>query len=224
VLITLPFDIGSPPCTRGHLGFLHSLLVCRGSPPHTRGTLIQAMLITLIKRITPAHAGNTRSPYMMRGGRGDHPRTRGEHLKMQIKHINETGSPPHTRGTRTYEQNNSHGERITPAHAGNTAIHCCKCRPYRDHPRTRGEHPNGNIGLRAPLGSPPHTRGTHLRLVRFAGYGRITPAHAGNTLKYGDGAAIDKDHPRTRGEHCQVPTVHLSGKGSPPHTRGTHCA
>ena len=70
-------------------------------------------------------------------------------------------------------------------------------------------------------GSPPHTRGTRLRLYSVAGGRRITPAYTGNTrpgrltkLRLGD-------HPRIHGEHYLLCRVAATAMGSPPHTRGT---
>ena len=154
-----------------------------GSSPHTRGT--------------PRSAG-TRT-----GGRGDHPRIRGEHCCLLASCINLTGiipayagntsvfagrtkvpleSSPHTRGTRCRR---SRGRRSS-----------------RDHPRIRGKHHvrrgaddvkdgiipayAGNTSTSRPprfpnAGSSPHTRGTRAP-------GRCRGRLAG-------------DHPRIRGEH-----------------------
>ena len=49
------------------------------------------------------------------------------------------GSPPHTRGKVSNQFFDNNGVRITPAHAGKSAI---SDRPeiyLKDHPRTRGE-------------------------------------------------------------------------------------
>jgi len=90
-----------------------------------------------------------------------------------------------------------------------------------DHPRTRGEHGRLSGSSNLPLGSPPHTRGTHT-LHRHLGYDiGITPAHAGNTQDVGIIEDVIEDHPRTRGEHASSATLGLSALGSPPHTRGT---
>ena len=110
---------------------------------------------------------------------------------------------------------------ITPAHAGNTV------RPYRftrylsDHPRTRGEHMTICLKCLDGQGSPPHTRGT-LRDRRVSlCCGRITPAHAGNTLYNNTTKIMGQDHPRTRGEHGEWRRMVNQEIGSPPHTRGT---
>ena len=71
--------------------------------------------------------------------------------------------------------------RITPAHAGNTLCLQLVGLLCRDHPRTRGEHKAAGLSPLAPIGSPPHTRGTLCAdWIDMYGTG-ITPAHAGNT-------------------------------------------
>ena len=71
-----------------------------GSPPHTRGTLVEKRCIALEYRITPAHAGNT--------------------IVIIVRQITLMGSPPHTRGTLRPPHCGFFASRITPAHAGNT--------------------------------------------------------------------------------------------------------
>ena len=90
-----------------------------------------------------------------------------------------------------------------------------------DHPRICGEHAGSGITGFSVSGSPPHTRGT----LPYSAVGihcpGITPAHAGNTLTGGYPEILQKDHPRTRGEHCVSWGIWMFPGGSPPHTRGT---
>ena len=132
-----------------------------GSSPHTRGT--------------PALIGHNAPSY------GDHPRIRGEHLRVvhglvgvlriipayagnTVKSVTPSaaarGSSPHTRGTRLWSW---------PIREGR-----------RDHPRIRGEHP-----LTTSADSPK--RG-------------IIPAYAGNTVTYSS-SKVDTagSSPHTRG-------------------------
>ena len=70
-------------------------------------------------------------------------------------------------------------------------------------------------------GSPPHTRGTHIRSQQHNCIHGITPAYAGNTAdKFAD-FAEERDHPRIRGEHGLQNKPEKTDLGSPPHTRGT---
>ena len=91
-----------------------------GSPPHTRGkhelwkTHIQPL------RITPAHAGKTRSSLILSPWAEDHPRTRGENQVRLPVTMYPPGSPPHTRGKLISGLKKTFTTRITPAHAGKT--------------------------------------------------------------------------------------------------------
>ena len=131
------------------------------------------------------------------------------------------GSPPHTRGTQQVLPVKLQGLRITPAYAGNTNKRLTPSAKHRDHPRIRGEHVYSLIIQSSLLGSPPHTRGTLRRHNHWRSPERITPAYAGNTLKFSDFQKFFQDHPRIRGEHQAALWRRMPGMGSPPHTRGT---
>ena len=78
---------------------------------------------------------------------------------------------------------NGIGERITPAHAGKTIQMLCFFGSSTDHPRACGENtiPPGECFYSA--GSPPRMRGKHIARRNDRPYRRITPAHAGKTLR-----------------------------------------
>ena len=154
-----------------------------GSPPHTRGTRLWDAFDGGEDRITPAHAGNTRRGKPITPQNQDHPRTRGEHLDEDELVVQELGSPPHTRGTRPDHVRAQPAHGITPAHAGNTFFLKLFLKIRKNHPRTRGEHTPTTIAAPLAIGSPPHTRGTPKASVSSALFGRITPAHAGNTCR-----------------------------------------
>ena len=132
--------------------------------------------------ITPAHAGNTEMARYVRDYVEDHPRTCGEHSNRSKLSLFLWGSPPHMRGTPVARNIPSGSPRITPAHAGNTQRRRHQQWCLRDHPRTCGEHLRLKLYALYPVGSPPHMRGTLLRNWVQEHGGRITPAHAGNTL------------------------------------------
>ena len=171
-----------------------------GSPPHTRGKALPPDSRHLQAGITPAHAGKRSiSPSIIFFAR-DHPRTRGEKFVLSFGRMNSNGSPPHTRGKvskKTFRKN-----------------------AQTDHPRTRGEKLKKCGSRTANGGSPPHTRGKVIKPLSIPAFCRITPAHAGKSLKSDERTAKAQDHPRTRGEKCI--SFHTSFKflGSPPHTRG----
>ena len=93
------------------------------------------------------------------------------------------GSPPHTRGKLVVPQVANYRLRLTPAHAGKT-YPLSRCRPQTQaHPRTRGENSFWPPRARTHIGSPPHTRGKRSAMLAIWLCNRLTPAHAGKTLK-----------------------------------------
>ena len=91
-----------------------------GSPPPTRGTPGEQLLLNFDTRITPAYAGNTVIVNFFRTEHRDHPRLRGEHFLLFPFVSLLLGSPPPTRGTLKAPVICCISDRITPAYAGNT--------------------------------------------------------------------------------------------------------
>ena len=71
------------------------------------------------------------------------------------------------------------------------------------------------------IGSPPHARGTEVRVDQLADDGGITPACAGNSDSRPIRTDCYADHPRMRGEQDGDRPAALARSGSPPHARGT---
>ena len=192
----------------------------RGSPPHARGRLVEAVAAILRGRITPACAGKTRWTLIAGFSESDHPRMRGEDRIYYVKRSGFAGSPPHARGRRVPAFVRRRDSRITPACAGKTtwSMVIIGCSP--DHPRMRGED-QGACRSRSPCGgSPPHARGRHdVEKVRIP-VDRITPACAGKTIARTAFSTLHGDHPRMRGEDMFPINVQKSILGSPPHARG----
>ena len=158
--------------------------------------------------IIPAYAGSTASFGRYRVSPSDHPRIRGEHAEADGARLEAEGSSPHTRGA--------------PPQS------CRVARLYRDHPRIRGEHLHHHEIISCSRGSSPHTRGAHVRVRDPKLSNRIIPAYAGSTIMAAPSESdkwdefriipayagstnadrgrkpLDRDHPRIRGEHCQV--------------------
>ena len=152
-----------------------------GSPPPTRGTPIAVPAVVVKPGITPAYAGNTKSPFLISASHRDHPRLRGEHTDKFKKNFPRLGSPPPTRGTHIENDVKGLYEGITPAYAGNTFTNTSRPYPFGDHPRLRGEHQKSRKILDIKRGSPPPTRGTLIVYLNTYFTFRITPAYAGNT-------------------------------------------
>ena len=75
------------------------------------------------------------------------------------------------------------GGRITPAHAGKTNVLPFSDEDRTDHPRACGENRRASRFRRACAGSPPRMRGKPCPLEDARVCLRITPAHAGKTLR-----------------------------------------
>ena len=71
--------------------------------------------------------------------------------------------------------------RITPAHAGKSAVELQELKYGQDHPRTRGEKTHTEGKKKTRQGSPPHTRGKATGKGTPANNEGITPAHAGKS-------------------------------------------
>ena len=128
------------PRTRGELGALRSRYqAAAGSSPHTRGTRAKPVTLVTVKRLIPAHAGNSREQGCAAAQITAHPRTRGELMIRGRVCSFARGSSPHTRGTLARNLGLQAQERLIPAHAGNSPIsqHVFDWRSA--HPRTRGE-------------------------------------------------------------------------------------
>ena len=148
-----------------------------------RGKVSLIGFATRVKRITPAHAGKSNRSWSEGGLTGDHPRTCGEKTLAAVSGVPLYGSPPHMRGKASSSFNNLSTQWITPAHAGKSRTFLYFHQAYQDHPRTCGEKNPVCLHSRLNYGSPPHMKGK-VSLIGFATrVKRITPAHAGKSLK-----------------------------------------
>ena len=90
---------GDHPRTRGEkFDSIIMLIQEVGSPPHTRGKVINFRNLFVNVRITPAHAGKSLWGLYLPCSERDHPRTRGEKSWILSCSNLMTGSPPHARG------------------------------------------------------------------------------------------------------------------------------
>ena len=110
--------------------------------------------------------------------------------------------------------------RITPAHAGKTALKQVAKIMLKDHPRACGENEDNFRGFNYRLGSPPRMRGKHWDKAWHGLKERITPAHAGKTPHSLLSAHAMRDHPRACGENGRRGQYLRGQIGSPPRMRG----
>ena len=169
-----------------------------------RGKLTTRQEVSHATRITPAHAGKTGKRPTASRGHADHPRTcgengisgkfnlfrlgspphmRGKQTSSGSKGVAQSGSPPHMRGKLMNYERGQQPIRITPAHAGKTKRTGVRVYNIPDHPRTCGENLEIILILVPKLGSPPHMRGKQKPERTCLHSHRITPAHAGKTLR-----------------------------------------
>ena len=175
-----------------------------GSSPHARGTPHASLATPIFAWIIPACAGNTDWNALPNRIGWDHPRMRGEHQSGQWEDGQALGSSPHARGTQACTIDGVEVTGIIPACAGNTSWRSITGRPWRDHPRMRGEHWAWSLRVHCDWGSSPHARGT-LCLKSFISHTfGIIPACAGNTLPPARDLHATRDHPRMRGEHIPI--------------------
>ena len=178
-------------------------------------------------RFTPAHAGNTPDCRGRHLRIEVHPRSRGEYRISVAACFQSSGSPPLTRGIRSFSNPLFQVARFTPAHAGNTSVQLSKLICNQVHPRSRGEYFILLSKFATAEGSPPLTRGIPIRSTGNRILSRFTPAHAGNTIILTLSLVIPKVHPRSRGEYGFKRRIKSCIGGSPPLTRGilsSHCS
>ena len=159
-----------------------AILQC-GSPPRVRGKRKIPPCADEIRRITPAHAGKTSRPSPPWRAPADHPRACGENFTRWTEAEDDTGSPPRMRGKQAQRFRALRKVRITPAHAGKTVLPYIILAPTEDHPRACGENTRQTRAGTCSTGSPPRMRGKPAMLPPTQPCRRITPAHAGKTLR-----------------------------------------
>ena len=94
----------------------------KGSPPPMRGKASSSSLVSLIARITPAHAGKRCPTPSAETPPPDHPRPCGEKPLTRARKRATLGSPPPMRGKDGDGVPGVIEARITPAHAGKSKV------------------------------------------------------------------------------------------------------
>ena len=125
--------------------------------------------------------GNTNEALRRNGIDKDHPHIHGEYCKKRMKHCEEMGSPPHTWGIPTFNQQAFQQLGITPTYMGNTCLFRLYCEEFVDHPHIHGEYQKSGLASQPAKGSPPHTWGIPSDDIMILLIVRITPTYMGNT-------------------------------------------
>ena len=172
-----------------------------GSSPLTRGAPQGHPCCLPPIRLIPAHAGSTVPHSNTLPTAAAHPRSRGEHFRIDWPVFIAAGSSPLTRGARLRLYRRVFTCGLIPAHAGSTAMPNRLAKSSRAHPRSRGEHARIRTHETTREGSSPLTRGALRRAYSASYKPRLIPAHAGSTPADRWGHAFARAHPRSRGEH-----------------------
>ena len=114
------------------------------------------------------------------------------------------GSPPRMRGKGNRSLSGGSSARITPAHAGKRRQTSGPSAAPRDHPRACGEKAIAPAIDAVPTGSPPRRRGKVAPCRGPRHTLRITPAHAGKSMRV----------------YVGVTEIWAIEEGSPPRMRG----
>ena len=173
---------------------------CAGSSPRMRGKLSAETLGTLLRRIIPAHAGQTTRRVCCGSVPADHPRACGANRLVRLTRISTVGSSPRMRGKLDAETTAATENRIIPAHAGQTSKPSNARTAPPDHPRACGANHPPVQGRERPV--------------------RIIPAHAGQTANPSMGYGPMTDHPRACGANNSDDGVKVRADGSSPRMRG----
>ena len=191
-----------------------------GSSPRMRGKPADAPTSTGLLRIIPAHAGQTSSTRRSRFCSSDHPRACGANVFLSIVVFEQIGSSPRMRGKPRLGEHSHTGERIIPAHAGQTAETMNGPVPVSDHPRACGANEGEEATGAPPPGSSPRMRGKRRSPRASTTETRIIPAHAGQTEENTVFRGAVSDHPRACGANKTNELITLGADGSSPRMRG----
>ena len=115
-----------------------SSLPLAGSSPRMRGKPVGKRHLATLRRIIPAHAGQTKSCTSHNMTRPDHPRACGANVKSPSIFTFLLGSSPRMRGKLVMMTRDVMVGRIIPAHAGQTLLVMAATHACPDHPRACG--------------------------------------------------------------------------------------
>ena len=191
-----------------------------GSSPRMRGKHQHRTAWRTSRWIIPAHAGQTGvAPCEWVAG-SDHPRACGANGRAPLIVSEAGGSSPRMRGKHQVHLLAVAGDRIIPAHAGQTRSRRSALNTSSDHPRACGANQTDVGGGQSLYGSSPRMRGKLHQPHRTLRFLRIIPAHAGQTWSIASWRDTPADHPRACGANCMVMSSRVARSGSSPRMRG----
>ena len=191
-----------------------------GPSPHARGAGPRCPRWVRGSGTIPACAGSSGAGSGRRAGARDHPRVRGEQCTPRAAAVFLQGPSPRARGAEHPRlRGRRHGGTI-PACAGSRSSASSTPRSTRDHPRVRGEQPEGQDEPQRWLGPSPRARGAEVRRVAQHLLDGTIPACAGSRSRSPGAKAIAGDHPRVRGEQAGRSDCPADHRGPSPRARG----
>ena len=191
-----------------------------GSSPRMRGKCQKRRNMGGIQRIIPAHAGQIWFKAGDAINSPDHPRACGANRACFAVRTLRNGSSPRMRGKLVAALHHATGQRIIPAHAGQTTRPATWAAACPDHPRACGANLTRPETMCCSSGSSPRMRGKRCRLCCLLFYLRIIPAHAGQTTANKSRVQYDTDHPRACGANTVSSLSAMCVAGSSPRMRG----
>ena len=148
------------PRSRGeHGNSLFARAAQWGSSPLARGALWWIVFLTGRFGLIPARAGSTPTPSLGTTKVRAHPRSRGEHVGVDLEKNNQQGSSPLARGAHTVDGEFYADLGLIPARAGSTVWLRMAMSAWWAHPRSRGEHAVLGLDDQGCQGSSPLARG-----------------------------------------------------------------
>ena len=176
-----------------------------------RGKVTILSIPTMLRRITPAYAGKSRSVEVWNMLNQDHPRLCGEKKNLRLAPTTAIGSPPPMRGKGPDKRRTALVQGITPAYAGKSNAGTSAINNRKDHPRLCGEKISWIISGMLMSGSPPPMRGKVHDTADKAKELGITPAYAGKSFAEWIDEQGEEDHPRLCGEKYPTAVSQVAG-------------
>ena len=150
----------------------------------------------------------------------DHPRACGANAALAARCSARIGSSPRMRGKPKADAGDVETRRIIPAHAGQTRALARPDQRRTDHPRACGANALPPTPRTLQHGSSPRMRGKLGGCSGFSCFGRIIPAHAGQTAIGTSFLYAQSDHPRACGANNVASALETVVSGSSPRMRG----
>ena len=149
IAVALRESIGAHPRVCGeNIACWPANVSVSGSSPRVRGKPYDGVSLSVSVRLIPACAGKTDLAPVVASIRGAHPRVCGENWIKFAQWLVATGSSPRVRGKLHELYERLLVERLIPACAGKTGVHCTDSVRTGAHPRVCGE----NRGNHQPTG------------------------------------------------------------------------